>query len=578
VRNDILPDPHQGDGLKRRSGRRAAARARWGGKTWGRGRGASFRPARTLAVGLAAAGLGVMGVGGVAQAQTAGRPAARVVAAAGETGWATIRACATARPSPTVGLPATRVRLDPLMVGAPLRYGERVALCRLAASTWAFFGHDVNPTTDLPMDNIGFDGAPATGPYTSPTDIAMYLWSIVAAENMHLISHGQAQEMARRELTAIRHLTRYDGFLLGWYDTSTGQPITGPGGTPITTLKGQFLSTVDNGWYASALVIVREAFPALFDPATQLLDAMKFHLFYDNGNQATNITAGQMYGGYTIGVGPAGFEYGNLNTDPRIAAYMGMGLGQLPGDVWWRTWRTLPASFTWQTQVPVGPTVTYRDPYTHRSYSVVEGHYSYDGITYVPSWGGSEFEGLMASLVMPETTWGVHSFGQNDVNYAEASIAYATKALHYPVWGLSPASTPGTSGGYTAYGAYALGSGGTGNAYANTAVTPYASFLALPVVPQQAFANIEKLIHLYPQIVGPYGLFDSVDPTTGVVAPRYLVLDQGMIMAGLDDALVGGGLQRYMAADPVAEHDRPYLEMEHFSITPVRGTHRVAEP
>lgn len=544
----------------------------------------SARSARVVMAALGAAGLGVMGLAGAAGAQpTGGRAAgARTVAGAApaspSANRSQVAACAAAAPSTGVGPLARNVRLDPLGVGAPLGPRERSALCRIAASTWAFFSRDVSPATDLPMDNIGFNGAPPTGAYTSPTDIAMYLWSIVAAENLHLITHGAALSLARREIVAIQHLERWNGFLLSWYDTNTGQPITGPGGTPITSLKGQFISTVDNGWYASSLVVVREAFPALFPSATRLLRATRFQIFYDKGNQATNINAGQMYGGYTIGTGPATFEYGNLNTDPRIAAYMGIGLGQLPGDVWWRTWRTLPASFTWQTQPPVGPTVVYPDPYTGQRFSVVEGHYSYDGITYVPSWGGSEFEALMAPLVVPETTWGPNSFGVNDVNYAEASIAYAKKALGYPVWGLSPSSTPGTSGGYTAYGAYPLGSGGTGNAYSASAVTPYASFLALPVVPQQAFANIRALVHDYPSIVGPYGLFDAVDPTTGIVAPRYLVLDQGMVMAGIADALEAGGLQRYFAADPVGRRVRPYLGMEHFSISAVPGTHRMGRP
>ncbi|WP_242968434.1 glucoamylase family protein [Sulfobacillus sp. hq2] len=460
--------------------------------------------------------------------------------------------------------------LKMLYAGQPLTAQQRHSLKGIAKRTWKFFSIDVNPQTDLPMDNVGFQGAPAQGAYTSPTDIAMYLWSITAAAQMHIIPAHQGYALANRELQAIQKLQKWNGFLLSWYDTNTGAAINGPGQGPITSTTGQFISTVDNGWYASSLIVVRNAFPGLAPQASKLLKAMNFGIFYDNGDQATNITAGQMYGGYYAGEGPASFEYGNLNTDPRIAAYVGMGTGTLPGDVWWRTWRTLPADFTWQTQVPNGPTVTYTDPYSGKSFSVVEGHYTYDGITYVPSWGGSEFEALMAPLVVPESTWGQKSFGLNDINYAQASIDYATQALKYPVWGLSPASVPGTTGNYAAYGAYPMGSGGTGNAYANTAVTPYASFLALPFVPQEAFQNIQKLQSLY-NVYGRYGFYDAVNPVTGTVAPRYLVLDQGMIMAGIDDALMQGGLQRYFAEDPVGQHDKAYLEMERFSITPAPG-------
>lgn len=478
-----------------------------------------------------------------------------------------------ATPPATVGMPPVRVQLDPLMVGAPLTIRERYSLCQIAASTWQFFSHDVNSTTDLPMDNMDFDGVPATD-YTSPADIAAYLWSVVAAEELNLVTGSEAQTLAGNELVAVGRLQTWDGLPSHWYSATTGQPIAYPGGPTISTLAGQLIPLISNAELASALVIVREAFPALFDPATQILDAMDFKVFYDNGNQASNIYAGGMYGGYYADGGPGPYVYNDLNTDDRFGAYLGMGLGQLPGDVWWRSWLTPPLSIS-QTETPMGPTVTYDDPDTGQAFPVFEGHYSYDGIDFVPSYGGSEFEGLVASLIVPETTWGPESFGRNDVNYAEAEIAYAKDALHYPVWGLAPASTPGLTGGYTSYGANPLGVSGS---YTVGAVTPYASFLALPVAPQQAFDNIEKMVKLYPSIVGPYGLFDSVDPTTGEIAPRYLALDQGMIMVGIDDALTDGGLQQYFAADPVGQHDEPYLSMESFALTAYPGTHRSAGP
>ena len=40
-------------------------------------------------------------------------------------------------------------------------------------------------------------------------------------------------------------------------------------------------------------------------------------------------------------------------------------------------------------------------------------------------------------------------------------------------------------------------------------VTPHASFLALDVLPQQAFDNIQSLTWRYPGIYGPYGFFNG---------------------------------------------------------------------
>lgn len=448
-----------------------------------------------------------------------------------------------------------------------LTYGQQQVLYAIARQTWRFFDADTDPNTHLPMDNIGLYGAPATGAYTSPTDIGVYFWSVVAAQDMGIIDYNGAYQRVNAILSEVESLTKWHGFLLSWYNTTNGHWISGPGGTDMQgqSTTGAFISTVDNAWYATGLILVRQVFPTLAPRATALLNAMNFGIFYDNGDQSQNITAGQMYGGYYADQGPATFHYGILNAETRIAAYIGIGTHEMPGDVWWRTWRTLPADFTWQGQTPQGYNATYTDPQSGKTFTVFEGHYSYGGINFVPSWGGSMFEGLMNNLVIPETGWGPRSFGLNDQLYARAQIAYATKTLHYPVWGLSPSSTPDDTGNYDAYGAHALASNANCCPYDETAVTPHASFLALTVDPQDAFNNIQALRSRY-SIYDKYDFFDAVNPTTGQVGHRYLVLDQSMIMAALDDMLEGGAMQRHMANDPVIDGARPYLSMEKFSI------------
>lgn len=451
-----------------------------------------------------------------------------------------------------------------------LTAAQRHDLRAIAARTWRFYSAAVDPTTSLPADYVSDVAGPPPGTYASPTDIGVYLWSIVAARDLHLIDGREAAARAGATLTAIERLRKWEGFLLSWYDTTTAGPITGPGGSPIpdsASLDGQFISNVDNAWYASALVIVRQAFPSLWGRATKLLDAMNFGTFYDAGDQSASITAGQQYGGFIVGQGPATFHYGVLNTETRIGAYIGIGTHTMPGDVWWRTWRTLPAEQTYQTQVPQGYLVTISDPQSGKRFTVFEGHYSYGGIQYAPSWGGSEFEGLMDNLIIPETAWGPHGFGANDRDYALTEVAYVSQVLHYPVWGLSPASTPDDTGNYLAYGVNPLSSNAGCCPYDLGAVTPHASFIALPVLPQQAYRNITTLRLRFPGVYGRYGFYDSVNPTTGQMTHRYLDLDQSMVMAALDEVLNGGGLQRYYTADAVGKQARPYLAIERMSVT-----------
>jgi len=500
---------------------------------------------------------------------------------------------------------------------------QRADLLSIARDTWKFYGADVDPATNLPMDNLTFAGgssAPTSyGRYTSAANIGVYLWAVVAARDLGLISTPQAVARVRATLTEVSRLRRFDGFLYQWYDTTTGDVIRNPGDIDCSTETTPtfdncyFVSNVDNGWYASGLIVVREALPQLRPLANSLIAPMDFSIFYDNrpethcnvnpaidGNQPT----GQMYGGYYVGLPPdqgdnAAHYYHNgaFYSDPRISAYIGMGLQQMPGNVWWRSWRVLPPpapfsdcltsdpDFSWQGQWPMGGYwQTWTDPQSGEKFTVWEGHYTYPGtrLTFIPTYSGGMFEGLMPNEIVPETSWGPQSFGLADVRTAQVQIKYATQQLGYPVWGMSPSSTPDDTGSYGGYGVEGLafpyyGTGATA-AHPNEGlsqchgcatedvVTPHASFLALDVAPQQAYANISALRRLYPGLYGADGFFDSVDPTTGAVGHRYLVLDQSMIMAALDNALDNRALQRDFASDPVSWAAHTYLSLEQLSL------------
>ena len=94
-----------------------------------------------------------------------------------------------------------------------------------------------------------------------------------------------------------------------------------------------------------------------------------------------------------------------MNTEPRIASYIGIAWGQLPPEHYYRMYRTLPRTVT-QTQVPEGLVRTYR------GVEVFEGHYTYRDMRIVPSWGGSMFEALMVPLFVPEDRWAPRELGR----------------------------------------------------------------------------------------------------------------------------------------------------------------------
>ena len=248
-----------------------------------------------------------------------------------------------------------------------LSQSQRANLLAIARKSWNFYDVDVDPATNLPMDNVTFAGGSATptssGHYTSAANIGVYLWAVVAANDLHLLSRPAARARIEATLHEVAQLKRDNGFLYQWYDTTNGQVLTNPGSPDCTETTPafdncSFISNVDNGWYASGLIVVRQAMPELGHLVDSLMAPMNFSLFYDNraethcnvnpaipGNQPT----GQMYGGYYVGLPPDQgdnwthyYHNGALYSDPRISAYIGMGLHQMPGNVWWRSWRELP--------------------------------------------------------------------------------------------------------------------------------------------------------------------------------------------------------------------------------------------
>jgi hypothetical protein len=192
------------------------------------------------------------------------------------------------------------------------------------------------------------------------------------------------------------------------------------------------------------------------------------------------------------------------------------------------------------------------------------------------------FEALMVNQIVPETSWGTHSFGLADKRIVEVQRRYAVEQLGYPVWGMSPSSTADDSGGYAGYGvagkAFPYHGAGATTAGPNlrlaqcsdcadeSVVTPHASFIALDPARGAAYRNIVKMKRMFPDVYGSRGFYDALNPTTGAVGHRILVLDQSMIMGSIDNALRNRALQRHFAADRVSTVARAYLGLEHMAL------------
>jgi hypothetical protein len=438
---------------------------------------------------------------------------------------------------------------------------EQATLRRYARDTWQAFDALVQPG-GLPADLIRRDGEGrwTASVHTSPTDLGCGLWSILAAESLHLLSAEEAQRRLDRALGAVERLERSHGFFFNWYDARTGARLTtwDQGGKPVPLRP--YLSTVDNAWLAVALRMVRNTRPALRARAEHLLEPMDFGFLYEPFDPADPVQhPGLLHLGYWTDEGTFANTYGMVNTEPRIASYLGIARGQIPAEHYFRIGRCRQPWRGPQEQTPQGMVRKYL------GVEVFESHYTYRGMQIVPSWGGSMFEALMVPLFVPEATWAPRSWGVNHPLYVRAQIEHGRDEAHAPdgdgFWGFSPASKP--EGGYQTYGVDALGADPDGYRSASV-VTPHAAFLALPFAPHEAVANLRALEAKFP-VYGPYGFLDSVNVSSGQVSDAILVLDHGMILAALANALAQDAMHRAFVDAPFEAVVRPLLEQEEFT-------------
>jgi cyclic beta-1,2-glucan synthetase len=131
---------------------------------------------------------------------------------------------------------------------AALSDQEIAQLRRIGRRTWRFFETYVTPADNmLPPDNFQEDPE-ALAHRTSPTNIGLYLLSVIAAADHGWL--GLADALARLEAAfgALDKMARFRGHFFNWYDTRTLEP-----------LEPHYVSSVDSGNLAGHLVALANA-------------------------------------------------------------------------------------------------------------------------------------------------------------------------------------------------------------------------------------------------------------------------------------------------------------------------------
>ncbi len=140
--------------------------------------------------------------------------------------------------------------LSPLDAGRLSVSDDDARALRLTARrTWRFFERFVTPADHmLPPDNFQEDPTPVLAHRTSPTNIGLYLLSIVSARDFGWIGGIEALGRLEATLATMSGLARFRGHFYNWYDTRDLRP-----------LEPQYVSSVDSGNLAGHLIALANA-------------------------------------------------------------------------------------------------------------------------------------------------------------------------------------------------------------------------------------------------------------------------------------------------------------------------------
>lgn len=127
---------------------------------------------------------------------------------------------------------------------------DRKALRQIARRTWLYFETFVDAEHNfLPPDNVQEEPELHIAARTSPTNIGLYLLSVISARDLGWIGFDDAIDRIERTLGTIQKMEKCNGHLFNWYDTRN-----------LQALEPRYVSTVDSGNLAGHLIAVSTTF------------------------------------------------------------------------------------------------------------------------------------------------------------------------------------------------------------------------------------------------------------------------------------------------------------------------------
>ena len=413
--------------------------------------------------------------------------------------------------SPLYALSISRERREPKRVTD----AQRGYLQACAQEIWQYFEDFLSPQDHfLPPDNWQEQPAVGIAHRTSPTNIGLGLLSALSAMDLGLCPKHRALGYIENMLATMERMEKWNGHLYNWYDTRTLRP-----------LRPVYVSTVDSGNLSGCLLVLREGLYEMGQRelgirADKLFSDMSFTELYDSRRKL-------FYIGWDLDRGePTEGWYDLLASEARQASYIAIARG----DVEPRHWRRLGRSLV-----------------------------SQDNYSGMASWTGSMFEYLMPNLIMP--------CYQNSLLYESLKFCvYIQKRRHSP-WGVSESAfyafDPALNYSYKAHGVQRLALKRGMNK--EIVISPYSSFLALPMDIRGAILNLRRLEQYGAR--GKYGFYEALDFTPNRSGGRghravktYMAHHLGMSLLSIAGLLTENAMQKRFMGDRAMAAYRELLQ------------------
>lgn len=390
---------------------------------------------------------------------------------------------------------------------------HKKTLLRYSADIWRYFEKHADSTNNyLPPDNVSVFPSSEVACRTSPTNIGLYLLSVLAALDLGLIDVRSAVDRLERATDSIEKLPKYRGQLYNWYSTLT-----------LEVIGQEYISTVDSGNFVTCLVAL---YQGLGDYASKdgrikelrcrikrLEDESDFRFLF---NASRNLFS---LGFFVDREKQDTIVYDMYMSEARTTDYYAIARGIVRDSHWRALSRPLVTSFS--------------------------------GVGML-SWSGTCFEYFMPHLLLPIYK---NSFAFETLSYAFSEQVRA--AAHYGGERLFGISESGyfafdESLGYQ-YRAFGIPSLSRRVEECQKVISPYSSFLMLPIAPLSVMRNLEALERV--GMYGEFGFYEALDLAPSRVGNRpsavksFMSHHLGMSLVAVTNAVKDGAFVKRFTAD-----------------------------